>query len=65
MVYGTITNPKLNDINDMVRREVITFAPLVVLTILFGLWPSLVTDFTGPAVEALVEHIATIAPAMQ
>ncbi|MBL4750469.1 MAG: NADH-quinone oxidoreductase subunit M [Amylibacter sp.] len=65
VIYGSITNPKLENITDMVRREVIVFVPLVFLTILFGFWPSLVTDLTGPAVEALVEHIAAAAPALQ
>ncbi len=65
VIYGDITNPKLHDITDMVRREVIVFSPLVIATILFGIWPSLVTDLTGPAVEALVEHIAIAAPAIQ
>jgi NADH-quinone oxidoreductase subunit M len=65
VMYGTITNTKLNDISDMVQREVIVFVPLVFLTILFGFWPSLVTDLTGPAVEALISHIADAAPALQ
>jgi NADH-quinone oxidoreductase subunit M len=65
VIYGVITNPKLENITDMVRREVIVFVPLVFLTILFGFWPSLVTDLTGPAVEALVEHIAVAVPALQ
>jgi NADH-quinone oxidoreductase subunit M len=65
VMYGTITNTKLSDITDMVQREVIVFVPLVFLTILFGFWPSLVTDLTGPAVEALISHIADAAPALQ
>ena len=41
-------------------REKAIFAPLVVMTLLLGVYPSLVTDIIGPSVEALVSnyHIA-------
>jgi NADH-quinone oxidoreductase subunit M len=38
----------------MDRREKAIFAPLVVMTLLLGVYPSLVTDVIGPSVEALV-----------
>ncbi len=57
-IFGVITNPKLEGITDLSRREIIIFVPLVVATILFGIWPSLVTDITEPAVRLLVEQAA-------
>ncbi|PNB46137.1 NADH-quinone oxidoreductase subunit M, partial [Pseudomonas sp. GW456-12-10-14-LB2] len=44
---------------DMTARERAIFAPLVVATILLGVYPALVTDVTGPAVEALVGQVQT------
>ncbi len=35
------------------------FAPLVVMTLLLGVYPSLVTDVIGPSVEALVTEYQT------
>ena len=43
----------------MTRREKMIFAPLVAMTILLGVYPSLVTDVTGPAVEAMIADYRT------
>jgi len=37
--------------------EITVMAPLVVMTILLGVYPSLATDLFGPTVEALVENV--------
>jgi NADH-quinone oxidoreductase subunit M len=57
VMYGEMTKEKLMHITDVSRREIIIFAPLVVATLVMGVMPSLVTDITGPAVEALIERI--------
>ena len=46
---------------DLTRQEKMIFAPLIILTILLGIYPALILDLTGPSVEALVEnfHAAT------
>ena len=43
----------------MTTRERAIFAPLVVMTILLGVYPALVTDIIGPSVEALVSNYQT------
>ena len=43
----------------MNRREKLTFAPLVVMTLLLGVYPSLVTDIIGPSVANLVSNYET------
>jgi NADH-quinone oxidoreductase subunit M len=40
----------------MTRRERAIFAPLVVATILFGVYPAPILDTIGPSVEALVSN---------
>jgi NADH-quinone oxidoreductase subunit M len=55
-VFGDVTNDKLDDIQDMTRREIIIIAPLAFFTLLLGVYPSLVTDITGPSVEALLAN---------
>ncbi|MCT8161155.1 NADH-quinone oxidoreductase subunit M [Pseudoruegeria sp. SHC-113] len=62
VVFGDLIKESLKTITDMTRREKVIFAPLVVMTILLGVYPSLVTDVIGPSVEALVNQytIATL-----
>jgi NADH-quinone oxidoreductase subunit M len=59
VVFGDLIKGSLKSIADMNAREVTCFAPLVVLTILLGVYPSLATDLFGPTVEALVEGVNT------
>ncbi|RZV99084.1 MAG: NADH-quinone oxidoreductase subunit M, partial [Rhodobacteraceae bacterium] len=54
VVMGDLIKESLKSITDMSRRERAIFAPLVVMTILLGVYPALVTDIIGPSVEALV-----------
>jgi NADH-quinone oxidoreductase subunit M len=54
VVLGDLIKESLRTITDMTRRERTIFAPLVVMTILLGVYPSLVTDIIGPSVTALV-----------
>ena len=59
VVMGDLIKESLKTITDMTRREKAIFAPLVVMTILLGVYPSLVTDIIGPSTEALVSHYET------
>ncbi|MES2665968.1 MAG: NADH-quinone oxidoreductase subunit M [Pseudomonadota bacterium] len=54
VVMGDLIKEALKTITDMDRRERVIFAPLVVMTLLLGIYPSLVTDIIGPSVAALV-----------
>ena len=54
VVLGDLIKSSLKTIKDMTAREKWIFAPLVAMTILLGVYPSLVTDIVGPSVEALL-----------
>jgi NADH-quinone oxidoreductase subunit M len=54
VVFGDLIKESLKSITDMTSREKAIFAPLVAMTILLGVYPSLVTDIIGPSTEALV-----------
>ncbi|WP_372603275.1 NADH-quinone oxidoreductase subunit M [Actibacterium sp.] len=56
VVFGDLIKESLKTITDMTTRERAIFAPLVVMTLLLGVYPSLVTDIIGPSVEALVSN---------
>ena len=54
VIFGEVRNEALTDILDMNRREIAILTPLAVMTILLGVYPSLVTDLTEPAVRKLI-----------
>ena len=55
VVMGELIKESLKSMKDMDRREKGLIAPLVVMTLLLGVYPALVTDIIGPSVSALVE----------
>ena len=59
VVLGDLIKESLKSITDMSRLEKAIFAPLVVMTILLGVYPALVLDITGPSVAALVSNFDT------
>jgi len=59
VVLGDLIKESLKSITDMTRRERAIFAPLVVMTILLGVYPALILDITGPSVAALVSNYDT------
>jgi len=63
VVMGDLIKESLKAITDMKPREKWIFAPLVVMTLLLGVYPSLVTDVIGPSTEALVEDYRAALPA--
>ena len=63
VVFGDLIKESLKTIADMTRREKLIFAPLVAMTLLLGVYPSLVTDRIGPSVSALVSNYHASIPA--
>jgi NADH-quinone oxidoreductase subunit M len=56
VVFGEMTNPKLASITDMNSREWLIFAPLVIATLVLGIFSTLITDVTAASVEALISN---------
>ena len=56
VIFGRLEKPSLAAIKDMSWREIAVFAPLVILTILFGIYPKPLLDMSAASVIALVEH---------
>ena len=63
VVFGDLIKESLKTITDMSGREKAIFAPLVAMTLLLGLYPSLVTDIIGPSVTNLVSEYHAALPA--
>ena len=54
VVFGDLVKEGLKTIEDMSAREKLIFAPLIVMTILLGVYPALITDIIGPSTTALI-----------
>ena len=63
VVFGDLIKESLKTISDMTTRERAIFAPLVAMTLLLGVYPSLVTDMIGPSVAALIDDYHASLPA--
>ena len=56
---GDLIKESLKTLKDMTPREKWIFAPLVAMTLILGVYPSLVNDIIGPSVEALIANYDT------
>jgi NADH-quinone oxidoreductase subunit M len=56
--YGQ--NPKYAGLAEIDAREGFVASVLVVLTVLLGVWPSLVLDWVEPTVTGLVRQLASV-----
>ncbi|MGZ9810588.1 NADH-quinone oxidoreductase subunit M [Pseudoroseicyclus sp. H15] len=57
VVLGDLIKEALRSITDMTTREKAIFAPLIVMTILLGVYPSLVTDIIGVSTANLLHDV--------
>lgn len=62
VTLGALIKESLKTITDMTPREKWIFAPLIAMTLILGVYPRLVTDITGPSVEALLVNFHDALP---
>lgn len=55
VVFGTLEKESLKSILDMSLREKVIIAPLVILTIFFGVYPAPIFDVTAASVDNLIQ----------
>jgi NADH-quinone oxidoreductase subunit M len=56
VIFGALTKPALAAIKDLDYREIITLGPLVLLTILLGIYPKPVLEMSAASVAQLLEN---------
>jgi len=54
MIFGALDKPSLRGITDMNYRELLVFAPLLLLVLFFGFYPAPLLDVTAVSVKKLV-----------
>jgi len=65
VIFGKLEKPALFAIRDMGWREAVIFAPLVILTILFGVYPKPVLDISSASVTQLIDNYQHALSAVQ
>ena len=64
VIFGDLVKPSLKGLLDLSPREVAILAPLVLLTIFYGVYPAPVLDVTAASVKNLVQNYeAAVKPA--
>ncbi len=58
VVLGAMEKSSLTHIVDMTPRELVTLAPLVILTLFFGIYPAPILNLFGLPVEAILKTIS-------
>jgi NADH-quinone oxidoreductase subunit M len=56
MIFGTLEKPSLARIKDLGWREIVILTPLVLLTIVFGVYPQPVLDVSAASVAQLIDN---------
>jgi NADH-quinone oxidoreductase subunit M len=56
VIFGRLTKPSLFNIKDIGWREMVMLAPLVILTIVFGIYPKPVLDMSATSVTQLIDN---------
>ena len=54
VVFGKIANEGLEEIKDVTRLELFIFIPLIIATLVFGIWPMPILELTSGSIEILV-----------
>jgi NADH-quinone oxidoreductase subunit M len=65
VIFGKLEKPSLFNIKDLGWREAVIFAPLVVLTIVFGVYPKPVLDLSSASVTQLIANYQHALSAVQ
>jgi len=56
VIFGKLDKPSLFHITDIGWREIVVLTPLVILTIVFGVYPKPVLDLSSASVTQLIDN---------
>jgi NADH-quinone oxidoreductase subunit M len=65
VIFGKLEKPSLFNIRDIGWREIAVLAPLVILTIVFGIYPKPVLDISSASVTQLIDNYQHALSAVQ
>ncbi|HKJ82340.1 MAG TPA: NADH-quinone oxidoreductase subunit M [Ignavibacteriaceae bacterium] len=59
VVFGKVTNPKLNDLKDMNKRELLVMVPIFIFIVWIGIYPSTFLKVSAKSVNKVIEQVYT------
>ncbi len=62
MIFGALEKSALAGIRDLRANEVLAFAPLVLLVLLMGIYPSFFTDPMAASIDRVLAEIGATGP---
>jgi NADH-quinone oxidoreductase subunit M len=65
VIFGVLEKPALLTIEDLSMREVVCLAPLLVLTIYYGIHPQPILDASAASVEQILQGVQHAAAALR
>ena len=57
IVFGEVTNPKLNDISDMNKREMLVLVPIFIFIIWIGIQPNTFLKVSDKSTKKLIHQV--------
>ena len=57
IIFGALIKDDLSEMFDLTRREIIIFLPLIILTVIIGLYPKPIINIIEPSTEKIVNQI--------
>ena len=57
VVFGEVTNPKLNGIDDMNKREMIVMLPIFIFIVWIGIYPSTFLNVSKASAKKVIEQV--------
>jgi NADH-quinone oxidoreductase subunit M len=59
VVFGEVKNPKLNELTDMNKRELLVLVPIFIFIIWIGIYPSTFLNVSKQTSNKIIEHVIT------
>ena len=59
VVFGEVTNPKLNDLKDMNKREILVMVPIFIFIVWIGIYPGTFLKVSAKSVNKVIEQVYT------
>ena len=57
VVFGEVTNPKLNDLTDLNFREKLVLIPIFIFIVWIGIYPSTFLNVSSKTSEKIIEQV--------
>ena len=59
IVFGEVKNPKLNELTDMNKRELLVLIPIFIFIVWIGIYPSTFLNVSKQSSQKIIEHVIT------